>query len=229
MIKNSRIYAENIYVIQMGWLLRCSRTFITIIEAVKSGEFGAVKEIRFRRASGFMNSQIIQEEPYQPDWKAIYRDELLYDLETLFQITGPLPLQSVTVDQYGLMERSRLETAFVFSLANGARVSYTSAFSASRNRAPSRSLTVTFEKFIFQILFVTPAGGGMAHPCFNREIIGKQWSNNMTVRMIDLVTKKHTRTLESFPIFSNVFYIDPEEYLYRNLKFEGVYRFIHNS
>ena len=51
----------------------------------------------------------------------------------------------------------------------------------------------------------------------------------MAVRMIDLITKEFTRSFESFPIFSNVFYINPEEYLYRNLKFEGIYRFIHNS
>ena len=176
-----------------------------------------------------MSSQIIQEGPYKPEWEVIYKNELLYDLETLFQITGPLPLQSVTVDQYGLTERSRFETAFGFSLANGARVSYTTEFSASRNRTPSRSLTVTFEKIIIQILYVSPAGGGLIHPCFNREIIGKQWSNNMSVRMMDQVTKEQTRICESFPIFSNVFYIDPEEYLYKNLKFEGIYRFIHIS
>ena len=187
MIKNSRILAENIYVHQMGWLLRCSKTFRRIIEAVKSGEFGEVKDIRFRRASGLMNSQIIQEGTYKPDWEVIYKDELLYDLETLFLITGPLPLQSVNFDQYGLVGRSRLETEFTFSLANGARVSYTAEFSASRNRAPSRSLTVTFEKIIIQILYVSPAGGGLTDPWFNQEIIVKQWSNNMSVRIIDLV------------------------------------------
>jgi hypothetical protein len=224
---NRTVHRENVYLHQMGWLLRCSKTFRRIEEAVISGEFGALRNIRYRRCSGIFDPQEHQEDYCKSDWMTVYKNEILNDLETLLLITGPLPLQSVSLDEYGLVQRARLETTFVYSLADGGNVSYTAEFKASRNRSPSRTLTVNFEKIIIQILFVSHYNPLPLE--FYQKNISVNMPNHMTTRMMDRATGELTREGESFPVLSNAIYFNPGEWENRNLKFEGIFRFINNS
>lgn len=233
------IRTNNIYIHQMGRLLRCTKAFRTIVGAVRSGEFGPVIEIRFRRASGLLNvagnspspyNQINNTESfYQPEWETVYKDDILSDLETLFLITGPIPLQSVSIDQYELAERSQVEAAFVFS--NGYIASYMAGFSSSgtRDSIPYRTLKVTFEKRTIQILFTSPSMGGIPDPCPNRQIVLKQWPNNLRVRVFDHLTNEYSQTVEKFPVFSSFFDLHAVERTTMEPGFEGNCRFFHNS
>ena len=180
----------NRYIHQMGRVLRESKGFGKILDAIGSGENGALQEIIFRRRSGVIPCQEYRSGYPQQEQEKIYMEDFLYDFETIALLTGPLRLISVKTDHESRYN-SRLEINFYLKMCDGNRVSYLATFSRSQYRNPYRKLIARFDAAIHDVLFITGAEGDVADQPHEEETI-LSLSNHITYCMHDIQKNKKT-------------------------------------
>ncbi len=180
----------NRYIHQMGPVLRESKGFGKIMDAVGSDEYGALQEIIFRRGSGVIPYQEYKSGYHQEEREKIYMEDFLYDFETIALLTGPLRLNSVKADHESRYN-SRLEINFYLKMSNGNQVSYLSTFSRSQYRNPYRKLIARFDAAIYDVLFITGTEGNVEDQPRQEETI-LLLSNRITYCMHDLNKNKNT-------------------------------------
>jgi len=180
----------NRYIHQMGPALRESKGFGKILDAIGSGENGALQEIIFRRRSGVIPCQEYKSGYHQQEQEKIYMEDFLYDFETIALLTGPLRLISVKTDHESRYN-SRLEINFYLTMCDGNRVSYFVTFSQSQYRNPYRKLIARFDTAIHDVLFITGAAGDVADQP-HQENTNLSLSNRITYCMHDIQKNKNT-------------------------------------